>query len=322
MSSANTRPSKPYLLGLLEVTRFINAILAESPAAYVPPTLEFDCNLELVRYGLVEHLLSVATSTLGSEAFSTILPFSDETVLGAGRNGQPSAACESIYLLSLLQPKLILLLACFRAPGILITRLVGKKIPMADDDASARFAFVGLLEKLVDVGVAGELGLKLLGDLTNNLEDLAADKGNDAMRLSLWTIISESRSTLSLSRRASFTHLIAFFPPARKWTTYWPKEADPSSQEIEEEDEAPTDASSAASFIPKSTTLDLLNNLLTDPFRRFPSSWMTASSETVEVWKDLLETAIGRCKAKKMSGNIVVVESISASLSDFEVAES
>lgn len=107
---------------------------------------------------------------------------------------------------------------------------------------------------------------------------------------------------------------------ARKWTTYWPKETDPS-QEVEEEDEAPTDASPAASFIPKSTTLDLLHNLLTDPFRRFPSAWATASEDSVGVWKDLLETTIGRCKAKKMSGNIVVVESISASLSDFEVAE-
>lgn len=98
LSSANTRPSKPYLLGLLEVTRFINAILAENPASYIPPTLEFDCNLELVRYGLVEHLLSVAISTLGAEAFSTVLPFKDENTLGAGRNGQPSAACESTFL--------------------------------------------------------------------------------------------------------------------------------------------------------------------------------------------------------------------------------
>ena len=193
---------------------------------------------------------------------------------------------------------------------------------MAEDDASARFAFVGLLEKLVDVGVAGELGLKLLGDLTNNLEDLAADEGNDAMRLSLWTIISECRCSFLLSSRLPCSSLCRSSSSARKWTTYWPKEADPSSQEVEEEDDAPTDASPAASFIPKSTTLDLLNNLLTDPFRRFPSSWATASSETVEVWKDLLETTIGRCKAKKMSGNIVVVESISASLSDFEVAES
>lgn len=130
-----------------------------------------------------------------------------------------------------------------------------------------------------------------------------------------------------ISRRVLADPLPPPFPSprlasARKWTTYWPKEIDPSSQEMDDEDEAPTDASPAASFIPKSTTLDLLNNLLTDPFRRFPSSWATASPETVEVWKDLLETTIGRCKAKKMSGNIVVVESISASLSDFEVAES
>jgi len=96
VTSANARPSKPFLLGLLEVTRFINIILAENPAVYIPPALEFDCNLELVRFGLVEHLLLVAISTLGAEAFSTILPFSDETVLGAGRNGQPSAACERL----------------------------------------------------------------------------------------------------------------------------------------------------------------------------------------------------------------------------------
>lgn len=205
--------------------------------------------------------------------------------------------------------------------GILITRLVGRKIPSAEDDSSARLAFAGLLEKLVDVGVQGELGLKLLGDLTTNLENLATDEGNDHLRLDLWRIVSEYSSLpRTASPEAYLTDLIASL--ARRWTLHWPKEADPSDVEMEEEDDLAPDASPAASFIPKSTTLDLLTDLLTDPFRRFPSAWATASAENVAVWRDLLETTIGRCKAKKMSGNIVVVESISASLTDFEVAES
>lgn len=84
---------------------------------------------------------------------------------------------------------------CLTAAGILITRLVGRKIPTADDGSSARFAYAGLLDKLVDAGVKGQLGLKLLGDLTTNLENLASDEGNDQLRLELWRIVSESRVT-------------------------------------------------------------------------------------------------------------------------------
>ena len=78
----------------------MNSLLAEDPAVYLPPTLEFVCDLELVRYGLVEHLLSVVVATLGEEALSTVIPLRDDMILGAGLNGYPSAACTCLNVIS------------------------------------------------------------------------------------------------------------------------------------------------------------------------------------------------------------------------------
>ena len=116
----------------------------------------------------------------------------------------------------LISPHHLGLTPCLTAAGILITRLVGRKIPTADDGSSARFAYAGLLDKLVDAGVKGQLGLKLLGDLTTNLENLASDEGNDQLRLDLWRIVSELRVTWPiLTVRTRLIGTFLCFPPPR-----------------------------------------------------------------------------------------------------------
>jgi hypothetical protein len=98
----STRPPNDYLTGILEVTRFINFIFKADVSTYYPPSLEqAGVNPDLVRYGLVEHLVSVAIDVLGEEAFSKTLPFKDNMVLGAGKNGSPTSAGQSLLSLSL-----------------------------------------------------------------------------------------------------------------------------------------------------------------------------------------------------------------------------
>jgi hypothetical protein len=76
------------------------------------------------------------------------------------------------------------------------------------------------------------------------------------------------------------------------------------------------------SIRPPSMTLTLLTNLLTDPFRRFPSTWERASEEQLDIWRGLLETTIERSRVKQIDPNISVVESLAAGLADAEMTES
>lgn len=68
-------------------------------------------------------------------------------------------------------------------------------------------------------------------------------------------------------------------------------------------------------------TLRLLTDLLTDPFRRFPVLWTSASPTNVATWGSLLETTISRAVAKGMNPNIVVVEDLAAGLTDVDMVD-
>lgn len=87
--------SKEYLDGLMEITRFIKQVLKTPPAIYLPPTLlhaQTSTYPDLVRYGLVEHLVSVAADVLGDGAFAAPLPLKDNKILGANKEGRTSVA--------------------------------------------------------------------------------------------------------------------------------------------------------------------------------------------------------------------------------------
>ena len=68
-------------------------------------------------------------------------------------------------------------------------------------------------------------------------------------------------------------------------------------------------------------TLRLLTDLLTDPFRRFPVLWTSASAEHVATWGTLLETTVKRAVSKGMNPNIVVVEDLAAGLTDVDMVD-
>jgi hypothetical protein len=70
-----------------------------------------------------------------------------------------------------------------------------------------------------------------------------------------------------------------------------------------------------------SMTLRLLTDLLTDPFRRFPVLWTSATAEHVATWGTLLETTVSRAVAKGMNPNIVVVEDLAAGLTDVDMVD-
>lgn len=112
---------------------------------------------------------------------------------------------------------------------------------------------------------------------------------------------------------------------ASKWTSLYPKQdmtdSVPCSQLLEPEDQT-LQSFSIGAIRPPSMTLTLLTDLLTDPFRRFPSTWEKATEDQLDIWRSLLETTIDRSRVKQIDPNISVVESLAAGLADAEVAES
>ena len=54
--------------------------------------METEANLDLVRYGLMDHLVGLALDVLGQEAFGTMLMPTKDMVLGAGKGGAPTLA--------------------------------------------------------------------------------------------------------------------------------------------------------------------------------------------------------------------------------------
>lgn len=267
--------------------------------------MEPEANLDLVRYGLMDHLISVALDVLGEAAFGRVLLPTEDMVLGAGRGGAPTLA------------------------GILITTLIGTTLPPLGAEPAIRTAFVATLQKLVDAGLQGPLAFNLLGDLTSNLDKLAPgeDDEEEAVRFALWKmmgalVVSALRGCSSTDARA----ILCSHPAAEKWIELYPSTATASLNVRAETNGhggggGGVPSSDADMDSAHSMTLRLLTDLLTDPFRRFPVLWTSASSENVATWGALLQTTVSRAVAKGMNPNIVVVEDLAAGLTDVDMVD-
>lgn len=86
------KPSHEYQTGLASVAAFIGTLFKLDVMAYRPPSMEFEANLNLVRYGLMDHLVGLALDILGEDAFGCVLLPTKDMVLGAGKSGAPTLA--------------------------------------------------------------------------------------------------------------------------------------------------------------------------------------------------------------------------------------
>ena len=90
--AAAAKPSHEYQTGLAAVAALIGTLFKVDVMAYRPPSMETEASVDLVRYGLMDHLVGLALDVLGPEAFGRVLMPTKDMVLGAGKGGAPTLA--------------------------------------------------------------------------------------------------------------------------------------------------------------------------------------------------------------------------------------